>query len=70
MWCDLTMPQKFILEIDLGNEGAQTGYDVAHMIRDVAFVMQDHGNLSKLHCAQPTPIRDINGNVVGHYEVI
>ena len=48
----------------------QTGYDVAHTIRDVAFVMQDHGNLSKLHCAQPTPIRDINGNVVGKYEVI
>ena len=33
------MPQKFILEIDLGNEGAQTGYDVAHMLRVVAFVI-------------------------------
>ena len=65
----LTMP-RFILEIELGNEGAQNGYDVAHMIRDVAFVMQDHGNLSKLHCAQPTPIWDINGNVIGKYEVI
>ena len=61
---------RFILEIEIGNEGTQNGYDVAHMIRDVAFVMQDHGNLSKLHCAQPTPIRDINGNVIGKYEVI
>jgi hypothetical protein len=63
---------KFILEIELGNDGACTGYDVAHMIRDVAFVMQDHGNLTQLkyRVISKTPIKDINGNVVGKYGVI
>lgn len=63
------MPQ-FRLVINLGNEGMRTGYDVAHLMRDVAYLMQDKGDCEDLRKISAKEHRDINGNVVGHYEVI
>ncbi len=57
---DLTMPQ-FILKIDLG-EGMSAG-DIADDLYDV-FLALSGG------CGTTGDIRDINGNVVGHYEVV
>ena len=66
------MPQKFILEITLGTEGMQTTQQLAAALEYTA---------KRISCCQNTYmhiiangfqpyIRDINGNVVGHYEVI
>lgn len=53
---------KFILEIDLGNEVMQYPVDVAHALREVSRKMLNNGDfLGK--------VKDINGNVVGKYEV-
>ena len=61
---------KFILEINLGNDGMRTGYDVAHLMRDVAYLMQDKGDCEDLRKISRQNLRDINGNVIGHYEVV
>lgn len=60
------MPQ-FRLIIDLGNDAMKTGNDIAKALHNVGVsinsnytpVVRGDGN-----------IRDINGNVVGHYEVV
>jgi hypothetical protein len=60
------MPQ-FILKIDLGNDAMKRSYDVAEAVQRVVDRLQYHGFPEK--SLKPN-IRDINGNVVGHYEVI
>lgn len=62
---------KFILEINLGNEGVQTPYDVAAVIALASFTLKQNG-FTGAGCDDPSTrqIRDINGNVVGHYEVV
>jgi hypothetical protein len=64
---DLIMPQ-FTLKINLGNEAMQTGYDIAYAVRDVAFRLQDYGNLESMKSCKGL-IRDINGNTVGLWRV-
>lgn len=61
---------KFTLTINLGNDAMQTGYDVMQQLRDVAYIMQDHGDVTPIKRITKCPIKDRNGNVVGHYEVI
>jgi len=59
------MPQ-FILTIDLGNDAMKRPYDVAESLQRIVDRLQYHG------FPDPTfkpNICDINGNVVGHYEV-
>lgn len=63
------MPQ-FILTINLGNDAMSTGYDVAHLMRDVAYIMQDKGDCEDLRKISKRELRDIDGNTVGHYEVV
>ena len=61
------MPQKFILEIELGNEGMQTRDDVYAALADVC---PNCDPVTKIVERTWATIRDINGNVVGKYEVI
>jgi hypothetical protein len=61
----IIMPQKFVLEITLGNEAMQTGTDIVRALRQVAGAIDDY----TAPCSDGN-IRGINGNVVGHYEVI
>ena len=63
---DLTMPQKFILEITLGNEAMQTPADIAGALYDAADRV---GEGSPNSGVRDGKIWDINGNVVGKYEV-
>jgi hypothetical protein len=60
------MPQKFILEITLGNEGMHTAHQIREKLRDIADSIRSDDELDDL----TQKIRDINGNVVGYYEVI
>lgn len=60
---------KFTLEIETGNDGMRNGYDVAHVLRDVAYIMQDHGDVCTLGKISKCPLKDINGNTVGFYQV-
>lgn len=59
---------QFTLKINLGNEAMQTGYDIAYAVRDVAFRLQDYGNLESMKSCKGT-IQDINGNAVGLWSV-
>ena len=63
---DLTMPQKFILEIDLGNAGMRSPVNIRDALRAIADKIRYDDELDDL----TQKIRDINGNVVGKYEVI
>lgn len=60
------MPQKFVLEITLGNEGMRTPHQIREKLRDIAGSIRSDAELDDL----TQKIRDIDGNVVGHYEVI
>lgn len=57
------MPQ-FILKIDLGNDAMQTKTDLLHALEQV------QGDIINWDCACSGNVRNINGNVVGHYEVV
>lgn len=62
---------KFILKIDLENDAMHTQHDVAAALRDVA---ESLGELDTSPFAFAVysgkgKIRDINGNVVGYWEV-
>lgn len=60
------MPQKFVLEITLGNEGMKSDDDISNALKDCAERIYYDG----IHYKPAKQIRNINGNVVGHYEVI
>ena len=60
---------RFILEINLGNEAMQAPGDIATALKNVAHVVNYSSDMHILNTTIGT-IRDINGNVVGHYEVI
>ena len=57
---------KFILEIDLGNEGMRRAWQIREKLRKIADSIRDDDELDDL----TQNIRDVNGNVVGKYEVI
>lgn len=57
---------KFILEIELGNEGMQTGPDVAESLQTIAHDIKHY--LGPIEGSRQ-PIHDINGNTVGKWEV-
>ena len=61
----LTMP-KFILEINLGNEGMRSPVHIRDALRAISDKIRYDDELDDL----TQNIRDINGNVVGKYEVI
>lgn len=58
---------KFILEIDLGNEAMLTPIQIRNALaKTVQQFPYDEPTASTVH----GKIRDINGNVVGKYEVV
>ena len=59
------MPQKFILEIDLGNAGMRSPVHIRDALRAISDKIRYDDELDDL----TQKIRDINGNVVGKYEV-
>ncbi len=61
------MPQ-FTLTINLGNEGMQTAEDVSNQLDFAAMKILHSGDIMTYSIA-PGVLHDINGNVVGHYEV-
>ena len=64
------MPQ-FILKITLGNDAMQTGNNVCRALCDVSYVMEDYGYLLNPEMKKELgKIRDLNGNLVGTFEVI
>lgn len=59
---------RFILEIELGNDAMCTGFDVTNALSRIVKTIEGY-SLVELTSRGITPIRDINGNTVGHYEV-
>ncbi len=55
----------FTLAIELGNDAMSAGCDVAEALRNVAQMVRD----SELDFATNNMIVDLNGNVVGSWEV-
>jgi hypothetical protein len=60
------MPQ-FILKIDLGNDCMNSDGDIARALFDAAGLIRDDGILLN---SSKKRILDVNGNTVGHYEVV
>ena len=60
---------KFVLEIELGNEGMQSGEQVAGAIRRVATKIDSPFDNWEMEGDQGI-IRDINGNTVGKWVVM
>ena len=60
---------RFILEIELGNDAMQTGYDVMCALSVVARNGLYRDEILSAKTTEGNKIRDRNGNTVGHYEV-
>jgi hypothetical protein len=57
---------KFVLEIELGNEGMRTAHQIREKLREISGNIRSDDALEDL----TQNIRDANGNVVGHYGVV
>ena len=68
MRCDLIMA-KFILEIELGNAAMSNPCDLGKALVGVGEKISKNGEAVYMSAFVPGKIRDINGNVVGKYEV-
>lgn len=53
------MAKRFTLDIRMGNEAMQTGEDVADLLREAAFYIEQHDSGRGLF--------DVNGNRVGRF---
>jgi len=62
----LTMPDKFVLKIDLWNDAMQTPAAVALALRSIAAKLQQYGDSE---FPESGAIMDANGNKVGKWEV-
>jgi hypothetical protein len=60
------MPQKFVLEITLGNEEMQNSVQLRDALIRVVNAFSYDAPIADVH----GKVRDINGNIVGRYEVI
>jgi hypothetical protein len=62
---------KFVLEIELGNDAMQAGFDIANALRKIADDIE--GNMvdetTTYESTYPEPVFDLNGNRVGFYKV-
>ena len=61
---------KFTLEIELGNDAMQTPADVRETLMDIAALKGTLAHLTKFGCFDAGNIRDVNGNIVGKWEVV
>lgn len=60
---------KFVLNIDLGNEAMQSYGDVKDALKRVAQQLGPDGNDTPFDGRESGTIRDGNGNTVGSWEV-
>lgn len=60
---------KFLLEIKIGDAAMRTGTDVAEALEEAATALRAHGYLRDRDAVR-VGIRDLNGNTVGHWEVL
>lgn len=62
---------KFILEIELGNEAMLTPKDIGDALCEISRDLKTrHTTCSHPEATGRINIRDYNGNVFGHYEVV
>lgn len=61
---------KFILEINLGNDAMREAQDVGHALERVAERLFGRAGREELGIGDDGPIRDLNGNAVGRWEII
>jgi hypothetical protein len=66
---DLTMPQ-FILKINLGNEAVSNPYHIQDALKRTAKKIYDADLSLDDMITGPINIHDLNGNVVGSFEVV
>lgn len=64
------MAKHFTLDIKLGNAEMQTGYDVAYALREIADRIDLRIGDDMPNTQQGGPIYDLNGNMVGKWEVV
>lgn len=57
---------KFLLEIETGNDGMSSEFDIAHALKRVSSEIESVGMLYR----EKYTIKDINGNTVGSYQVV
>lgn len=58
---------RFILKINLGNATMRTGYNISMALREIADKINDNGDMRDFSGLKN--IRDINGNIVGSWQV-
>lgn len=60
---------QFILKIKLGNEAMQTIPDITQSLKNVCTVLSGIDNINDVVLYGPIKIHDVNGNVVGNWQV-
>ena len=65
---DLTMPQ-FILKINLGNDAMRTNFDLGSKLMGIGNKIT-YGGRCVIEPGDKETITDINGNVVGSWEIV
>lgn len=60
---------RFALQITLGNEAMESPQDVAEVLTDRVAVGVDQSGMDFDGVEGPYPIRDRNGNTVGHWAI-
>lgn len=61
---------KFQLEIELGNDAMQTYDDVSQALKSVRAYLKEYRQSEEVEADDNAPIRDLNGNTVGKWEVV
>lgn len=60
---------QFILKITLGNDAMQTITDITQSLKNVCTVLSGTDNIEDLELYGKIKIHDVNGNIVGYFEV-
>ncbi len=61
---------EFQLKIELGNDAMQTADDIRAAVKDVAKYLKEWRSGELPEVGDNAPIRDVNGNIVGKWEIV
>jgi hypothetical protein len=61
---------EFQLKIELGNDAMQTADDIRAAVKDVAKYLKEWRSDELPEVGDNAPIRDVNGNIVGKWEIV
>lgn len=61
---------EFHLKIELGNDAMQTADDIRAAVKDVAKYLKEWRSGELPEVGDNAPIRDVNGNTVGKWEIV